>query len=260
MERPQKLYKYQPFTAQSLTNLKKRVWYFAAPSLFNDPFDCQHKIVDLSPGDIDAYFDLVEAEGTKIAGARRKLEADPAAFAEFVATTSSKARGLLTQSFAKRGVCCFSSRLDSRLMWGHYADGHRGFCLEFDISSEHFARLKPVTYCESCPSFSPTGILFPNTEDILGTAMCSKPVDWAYEQEWRLIHDQAGTEYCYGTAALTAIYFGARIDYTHWELLALVLKGSRTRLFRTRLAESAYGMVLESVEYTPHPESGGGGA
>jgi hypothetical protein len=37
---PPKLYKYQPYTTQSLDNLKNRQLWFSKPSRFNDPFDC----------------------------------------------------------------------------------------------------------------------------------------------------------------------------------------------------------------------------
>ena len=36
----------------------------------------------------------------------------------------------------ERGVCCFSEKKDDILMWSHYADGHKGFCLEF-ITPKH---------------------------------------------------------------------------------------------------------------------------
>ena len=29
-------------------------------------------------------------------------------------------------------IYCLSARADSQLIWGHYADHHRGVCLEFD--------------------------------------------------------------------------------------------------------------------------------
>lgn len=257
MERPAKLYKYQPFTAQTLTNLTRRNWYFAAPAAFNDPFDCQYQLVDLSPGDINDILALADREGKNTTGARRQLAADPAELSKLIASSSASARELLTKSFSNRGVCCFSARLDSLLMWGHYADGHRGFCLEFDTSSKHFRPLHPVSYGAECPSFSPAQVLIPKGREPIDIALCSKPADWEYEEEWRLLHDIAGTEYGYGPEALTAIYFGARMDYTHTELLSLAARGSRTGLFRTHLNRPAYGLEFESVEYPPHPEVGG---
>ena len=37
---PPRLYKYQPFNAQTLTNLKRGWIWFSAPINVNDPYDC----------------------------------------------------------------------------------------------------------------------------------------------------------------------------------------------------------------------------
>ena len=34
---------------------------------------------------------------------------------------------------AKRQIACFSEQNSSTLMWGHYADCHKGFCLEYQL-------------------------------------------------------------------------------------------------------------------------------
>ena len=41
------------------------------------------------------------------------------------------------------GILCFSNRWDNPVQWAHYADGHRGLCLGFDIPDEHLTK---VTY------------------------------------------------------------------------------------------------------------------
>lgn len=40
MRPPRLLYKYEPFSTQSLLNLKRQVIYFGSPLMFNDPYDC----------------------------------------------------------------------------------------------------------------------------------------------------------------------------------------------------------------------------
>ena len=37
-----------------------------------------------------------------------------------------------------RGVCCLSEKHDDVLMWSHYSNGHKGFCLKFETSYEPF--------------------------------------------------------------------------------------------------------------------------
>ena len=58
------------------------------------------------------------------------------------------------EGFRKREkVCSFSAVNDSLLMWSHYGDNHRGFCIEYDLgtlSAEHFfcKNLYPVFYAK----------------------------------------------------------------------------------------------------------------
>jgi hypothetical protein len=59
----------------------------------------------------------------------------------------------------ERGVACFSAAADNLLLWAHYADGHRGFCLEFDTSDPVFEKIQRVGYTQEWPV---TGI------DVLG--------------------------------------------------------------------------------------------
>ena len=40
----------------------------------------------------------------------------------------------LRAQISQRGVACFTTELNNILMWSHYADGHKGFCLEFDTN------------------------------------------------------------------------------------------------------------------------------
>ena len=51
-------------------------------------------------------------------------------------------------------VACFSETKESILMWSHYADNHKGFCVEYDFKelgiSNPFARfIFPVIYTDT---------------------------------------------------------------------------------------------------------------
>ena len=53
---PTKLYKYESFNTQSLSNLKNSSVYFSLPTQFNDPFDCALPIsLDLSLDSIESF-------------------------------------------------------------------------------------------------------------------------------------------------------------------------------------------------------------
>lgn len=90
------------------------------------------------------------------------------------------------------GVLCLSGSSRNPLMWSHYAESHRGTVLEFDDRDPTFNRrrseeddlgfLRRVSYSDARPHIS----TFSGDELFVQMALI-KALDWAYEQEQRLI-------------------------------------------------------------------------
>ena len=89
-------------------------------------------------------------------------------------------------------ICSLSEVGDSSLMWSHYAEEHKGFCIEYNFAecSHMFCWqfLYPVIYQDTVLNLSdyhrnPYDFKF--LADHM-TAMV-KSNQWAYEKEWRLI-------------------------------------------------------------------------
>lgn len=78
-------------------------------------------------------------------------------------------------------------------IWLHYADSHKGICLEFDIKRGGFFynNLLPVQYRKRYPKFELSD--YQDEENMMFTmhqqAICTKFVLWKYEKEWRVIAD-----------------------------------------------------------------------
>ncbi len=94
-------------------------------------------------------------------------------------------------------LCSFSTVPDSIIMWGHYAQNHEGFCIEYDLDTvdANDARrrmLYPVIYSNKLfdatmyfeAAFSDI-TKFNNTFATL--AALYKSPEWLYEKEWRLL-------------------------------------------------------------------------
>jgi hypothetical protein len=137
-----------------------------------------------------------------IADLSSRAGSDPQRMAEFFSIIGPKwvsdTVAFLRQWKQITKLCSFSAINDSILMWSHYADNHRGFCVEYDLERlqpEHFFRrsLYPIIYsdclydltgfCEklvgsSRDKFSPMSPLVPLLHKFQG---------WSYEQEWRLV-------------------------------------------------------------------------
>lgn len=84
-------------------------------------------------------------------------------------------------------VLCLTESATNQLMWGNCADSHRGFCVGYRVRRDHplFPRLRPVEYTtHGGPVDFGLAVTDPvGTRDAL---VYRKPVDWAYEKEWRI--------------------------------------------------------------------------
>ena len=57
---------------------------------------------------------------------------------------------------ANVGIRCFSATYNNILMWSHYADGHRGLCIEFDakeLLKRDFGEIIKVRYRRNMPRY-----------------------------------------------------------------------------------------------------------
>ena len=82
-------------------------------------------------------------------------------------------------------------------MWSHYADHHRGFCIEYDFSSLDFHNFRtcllyPVIYTDDI--FDATEYLQVALEErdtynsfMVTYAAITKSTEWNYEKEWRYV-------------------------------------------------------------------------
>ena len=109
------------------------------------------------------------------------------------------------------------------LMWSHYADSHKGFCIEYDVSNlkkelPKYTTIRQVRYENSLPI--DLKVLF-NTDEYFHSIldMCAlKHKDWEYEKEYRILSHQDDD---FITLPITAIYLGKDISDSnkliiHW--------------------------------------------
>ena len=261
MTLPHRVYKYEPFSARSLQSLKEQAIYFGSPMNFNDPYDCalSPSIKEPSDNDIEnirsRYLSRVDLE-PKV---RRCFEISSAATLRIMLLRVGQ--GLLDTEISKflstRGVSCFSEVNSSLLMWSHYGGHFKGFCLEFRTDLDLFQKLRKVRYTDQMPEVEIGPMLCDDDFEQVLDLYCTKALDWQYEQEWRGIHNQAGTGYTYPTDALTGIYLGPEMPFSAFEIVALIVAGqnSHVQLWQGRRSKSEFTVDFESVKYTSHLEA-----
>ena len=261
MPLPHRVYKYEPFSVRSLQNLKEQAIFFGSPMHFNDPYDCA-----LSPRVKEPNDDEIERFRISF---RTKPDLDPK-YRKILTTSSTTAlRDLMlrigqrlldteiSRFLSERGVSCFSEVNNSLLMWSHYSDHFKGFCLEFRTDLDPFQKLRKVRYTDQMPEVDIVPMLCNDNFEQVFDLYCTKALDWQYEQEWRCIHMQGGIEYTYPLDALTGIYMGPEMPSSAFEIIALILAGQSThvQLWQGRRSNSKFTVEFGPVTYTSHLEA-----
>ena len=165
-------------------------------------------------------------------------------------------------------VACFSERVDSILMWSHYADSHKGFVLEYDFRPMLKNPIKniiiaPVIYDEErmdVSSYIAWEFLHllgvnsknPDTASHIKVAL-HKSLAWEYENEWRLldysfhdITDRTASAILYKPKA---IYYGARMEAGKKDLLHGIALEKGIRDYEMYID---YSSPVYEVKYRPY--------
>lgn len=259
---PERLYKYFSDNDRSLATVENCEIYYASPRAFNDPFDCRARF-DLSGNEgeqLAIVEDALQRNGVAEPPERlrrahdflTKTQRDPA-------TWDRLALGMRDTILDCSAVCCLSENSCNALMFAHYGQGHRGFCLEFDaVGDSIFAKAKRVRYDASYPSVRYVTEPHNRTEQFI-EALLTKSPEWSYEKEWRLVRllrkvrDGTGQPLegvCpFSPEHLTGMIFGALMHADRREkIIERVRTGrSQPRLFQARPASSTYTFEIDPL-------------
>lgn len=226
---PKRLYKYRAFNVNTLRMLTEAEIYYANPKDFNDPLDSKPSLlVDVDCKDIEALllrliFQKSGCDGNAVLANHRYMSTE---YGDY--QTNSTARNyyisilkgdileLLRPEMSSWGIFSLSKKWDCPLMWSHYANEHRGLCIEYDVSDHLFERIEPVDYREP-RSIKVSDLIKWKVDmsdeaeqNIFRTTFFVKAPQWRYEHEWR------GMSKTHGIAdapvKISAVYFGLRCD------------------------------------------------
>jgi hypothetical protein len=129
---------------------------------------------------LNAEFGLKDIRERRLKISRLNELNDPFEFLGVDLADRSSREGLIRTKLRisqKNGLICFSSKWSNPVLWGHYADRHRGLCLAFDVPDDS---VKKVDYVDSRFSW-PTALDESFAEKLLFT----KFSHWSYEDEYR---------------------------------------------------------------------------
>jgi len=204
------LYHYTSFK-YAMKIISEQRFKFSNPSNFNDLFECRASIE--TEQEANDLLGLIKPRLEELAGKLFEMKHHNSArpelkqpFIDQFIDTNTGGPALLRQaaSVLKKhelplteslAILCLSENQDNPLMWGHYADNHRGVAIgvdplvafpteppsEFPSGAQqvHYSTRRPsVTECRACQNHK----------------FLTKSIDWRYEAEWRVVRAQTDAD------------------------------------------------------------------
>lgn len=193
---PKTVYKYRSWGNEFHQKvLTENQLFLASPKDFNDPFDCRvsrnfnllntdEKKLEYVEKLILKHSKTIKARGYNLDKEKKRMLDELNGDISIVQKRDNSVVFSLQDDHV--GVLSLSARYDSILMWSHYADYHKGFCIGFNEKklreSNLFGMGGMVAYDKDFPEIDPR-------DDSMGKAFVqthSKSCEWDYEQEYRL--------------------------------------------------------------------------
>ncbi|MBT3047801.1 MAG: DUF2971 domain-containing protein [Candidatus Thiodiazotropha sp.] len=225
------------------------------PNQFNDPFECKpHFRWPESAKKVrrirQHLIKIARADG-KSKKEAEALVASSMAKEGFIQTSIFKA---VRKTLGEVRVCSFTSSKENLLFWAHYADSHRGFCVEYDATILPISYAFKVRYTKKYPEVD-----YPAPGDARGLQpVLIKSKEWAYEEEFRTTfvptaerqpRNDGESLILYGNE-IKNVYFGALMDDAHKELLAKLLREGpfKPGIWQTELSPSSFELRFRHLE------------
>ena len=245
---PYRLYKYTKIDKYTIENLAASQVCLNNPRSFNDPFDCWSYKVEaerqLQPSDesldiirqvarklFNVEISIDELRGTGYIDSLQRIsnvlpidqrgffiEKMKATHESLVQTSHEGANSLLDNLIR---VACFTENPPTKLlMWSHYADYHKGICLEYDFRNcddDTYAMLNPMIYQENLQNVNGDFKSFEYYYCKVLQTILFKSKEWSYEREWRLVKSLSipssdAVKCFHGLPFLKHIYIGVCAD------------------------------------------------
>ena len=228
-----KLYKYRSDIYRDLLTLVNNQIYAPTVQHLNDPSET---IVNDSK--MYEVFDFIEKSGLP-----KNIAKDNYA-------------KIVDQVRTKLGIFSLSKTVCNELLWAYYANGHKGFCIEYDfeqlkksISKGHLHSIFNVQYKNDIPEFSINSITDNLVDDtqFLKCLIATKSMAWEREEEIRITLYSSGL-LGISPESVTGIYFGFRMPESDKELIKASLASRDIKYYQMELKPNSYLLEAELIK------------
>ncbi|NOQ26876.1 MAG: DUF2971 domain-containing protein [Bacteroidales bacterium] len=252
------IYKYVN-NADGLRILSENTLKFSSPHDFNDPFDCYEELIkfDLTKECVEYFVEsgslILTEEDKKLTSVEllEKLE-------KVYDFENSVLKDIFFNLKSELWISCFSKKYNEILMWSHYADKHKGFCIGFNLDglAETFDFiLSEVNYPEKFTKVDYCA----NPKKALEHFVSTKAKNWIYEEEIRLRTNKENIKFIDNTVkgitkispnSISEIHIGNKNELTDCELNDIVSKYGDKSIQIKRMELDENDFSLKEIECT----------
>ncbi|HCD1304030.1 TPA: DUF2971 domain-containing protein [Vibrio parahaemolyticus] len=208
------LYRFSSFDPDTIKYhqalFEERLLFHNLPVNFNDPFECR-PVIQWPESRKEEHGLRRDLASLLIFHGHDETHAEAMARnANLDSNIKKQIEDTLNHQFQTFRICCFTKRKENLLFWSHYADSHRGYCVDYSTSSSIIGTAYKVKYGKKFPYLK-----FPMLDDLraltvlakqitegqtIDTSKCNvsmnndliepvlnKSIDWKYEEEYRSI-------------------------------------------------------------------------
>ena len=257
---PEILYKYRSLSGDNFKFthdiFRNNELYFAHPDEVNEPFDCKIPpcLKNLNKEKLIKRFSVFDQ--TQFECREINLEKLEDVVNNTPLSVLQKRLKKDIKSQRDVGVLSLSEKNLDILMWGHYADSHKGICIGFAYHELSFA------FRET--SIVPEQVIYPEDnkykwdpfeDDAITQAdkiYLTKAKDWKYEKEWRVILPEHGrTLQKIDPNALVSVYLGCQIANNDKETIInwCLQREQRPKVYEIAKDNSSYVLKEKEISY-----------
>jgi hypothetical protein len=141
-------------------------------------------------------------------------------------------------------------------MWGHYADDHKGFCIEYDLEQlapedAMLRNLYPVIYSKDLYDMTPyvNGLVVADRSNYNPFApllsVLHKFEGWKYEREWRLIMfaHALRPDHTQKVPKPSRVFLGWKMDATNAAEVSAICARQGINVFKMNLARDNFELI-----------------
>lgn len=221
--------------------------YFSLPIEFNDPFDC-----NTIPNLIYTEEEKEKYRFNLMNDVKNTQEVFNSLGNDIEKTFEDGWKYTFNNIRNNLRIFCLSEVNNNVMMYSHYADSHKGICLEFKVTDDPFwEEVEYVRYKNNVPDFHPfhNDIKFIHKE-LIEIETLIKSCTWSYENEWRIIKDGPYPMiHKFPSNILTSIIFGYQTSTEDKLFIQRIIEKRTTSIQLKEVVKKEKSFELEIKPY-----------